>query len=135
MAGETTSVSATARVTGKKDTGCALVGHPLTAAYATTQLEANDVMEMGYLPEGVTLVGFIYAPTDLDDGTQLVQKITVGSTDVVTGLTGGQTGAKTFVGVTPLAITAPTLVKVTTTTAAQTPAAGSLYLTPVYFST
>lgn len=135
MAGETTAVGAVARVTGKKLPFAAMTANPWTIAYATGQLETNDVQEAGYLPAGVTLVGFIYAPTDMDSGTALVQKLTVGSTDVATGLTGGQTGAKTFVGVTPLEITEPTKVTVTTTTAAGTAVAGTLYLTPVYFST
>lgn len=135
MAGETVSASATARVTGKKMPGSGLVANPWTLAYSTTNNETNDVMEAGYLPEGVTCIGFLYAPDDMDSSTGLVQKITVGSTDVATGLSGGQTGAKTFVPIVPYVTTAPTLVKVTTTTAATTAVAGNLYLTPVYFST
>lgn len=135
MAGETSSVSSTARVTGKKMPGCGLVGDTWTIAYATTELETNDVHEAGYLPEGVTLVGFLYAPDDLDTSTGLVQKITVGSTDVASSLSGGQTGAKSFVAIAPVEITAPTLVKLTCTTAATTAAAGNVYLTPIYFST
>ena len=131
MAGETTSVASSTRKQG----GYTVFGGPgetMTGTYATTQLETNDVMEMGYIPAGVKLLGFIYKPTDLDTGTQLAQKITVGSTDVASSLTGGQTGTGSFVAIDPYKTTAPTQVKITTTTAAQTPAAGSVYLTPVY---
>lgn len=135
MAGETTSVSAAARVTGNKLPLCgALTGKLFTIPYATTQLELADVMEVGYIPEAVTLVGFLYAPTDMDSATGMVQKITVGGTDVATSLTGGQTGAKSYVAITPIVTTAPTLVSVTTTTAPTTPVAGTLYLTPIYFT-
>jgi hypothetical protein len=100
----------------------------------------NDVLNMGYLPKGVTLVGFIAYATDMDtNGTPaLAWKITVGSTDVKTGITIGQaTAASThsltqFLAVAPTTTTEPTLVKVTFTTAAATAAAGTLALTPVY---
>ena len=102
---------------------------PFTVAYATTQLEANDVMNLGYLPSGATVYGVIYSPTDMDTNVSpaVVQKVTIGSTDVATGLTGAQTGAKTFVGIVPQALTAKTLASVTTTTAPGTAAAGTLY--------
>jgi hypothetical protein len=134
LAGETTALAVAARSTGRKLPNVGLTANPWTLAYSTTNNETNDVMEAGYLPEGVTLLGFIYAPDDLDSSTGLVHKITVGSTDVATGLTGGQTGAKSFVAITPLTTTEPTLVKITTTTAATTAVAGNVYLTPVYFS-
>jgi hypothetical protein len=134
MAGETTSLAIASRNLGKKLPNAGLVANPWTQAYLTTELETNDVKEFGYLPEGVTLLGFLYCPDDLDTATALVQKITVGATDVLTGLTGGQTGAKTLQLIAPLLITDKTLVKVTCTTAAGTPAAGNLTLTPLYFS-
>lgn len=126
MAGETTS-AASADVPIELPAGMFIV--PFTLAYATTQLELNDVMEAGYLP-ACTVYGVIYSPTDMDTNVSpaVVQKVTIGSTDVATGLTGAQTGAKTFVGITPLALTAKTLAKVTTTTAPGTAAAGTLYL-------
>ena len=131
MAGETSSVSSATRKAGHY-TVFGGIGETMTVAYATTELEANDVHEAGYIPAGVILLGFIYKPDDLDTGTQLVQKITVASTDVATSLSGGQTGAGSFIAITPITTTAPTLVKITTTTAAQTPAAGNVYLTPIY---
>jgi hypothetical protein len=131
MAGETTAVASTARKAG----GYTVYGGPgetMSQAFSTTQNETNDVMEMGYLPAGVKVLGFIYVPTDMDTGTALVHKITVGSTDVATGLTGGQTGAGSFVAIVPYTTTAPTKVTITSTTAASTAAAGTVYLTPVY---
>ncbi len=137
MAGETTSVAALARVTPKKLPFPALTATVFTLTYATTQLEANDVMEAGFVPANVTVVGFLYAPGDLDTNGSpaVVQKITIGSTDVATGLTGAQSGARSFVAINPYSVgDAPELVKVTTTTAPGTAAAGTVYLTPIYAS-
>lgn len=126
MAGETTTAVSVDPPFSAPD-GLFLV--PFTVAYATTQLEANDVMELGYLPANCTVHGIIYSPTDMDTNVSpaVVQKVTIGSTDVATGLTGGQTGTKSFVGIVPTTITANTLAKVTTTTAPGTAAAGTLY--------
>jgi hypothetical protein len=126
MAGETTAAASLDPPFAGFD-GLFLV--PFTVAYSSTQNETADVMELGYLPANCTIWGVIYSPTDMDTNVSpgLVHKITVGSTDVATGLTGGQTGAKSFVGVVPLTITDKTLAKVTSTTAAATGAAGALY--------
>lgn len=141
MAGETTSRSGiNSRKTTKYAGGPILNADVWSASVATTQLEANDVLNMGYLPKGVTLVGFIVHATDMDtNGTPtLAWKITVGSDDLKTGITIGQaTSVSThtltqFLSVAPTTTTAPTLVKVTFTAAAATAAAGTLALTPVY---
>lgn len=126
MAGETTA-AVSADTPYEVPAGMFLV--PFTVAYATTQLELNDVMELGYLPTNCTVYGVIYSPTDMDTNVSpaVVQKITIGSTDVATGLTGAQTGAKSFVGIVPLTLSAKTLAKVTTTTVPGTAAAGTLY--------
>lgn len=127
MAGETTT-AASLDPPYEGAEGLFLV--PFTLSYSTTQNETNDVMQAGYLPANVTIYGVIYAPTDMDTNVSpaVVHKITVGSTDIVTGLTGAQTGAKSFNAITPLALTAKTLATVTSTTAAATAAAGTLYL-------
>ncbi len=127
MAGETTATTA---LHPPLDVPFGALVVPLSAAYSTSQNELNDVMEMGWLPPG-TYYGVVYSPTDMDTNVSpaLVQKVTVGSTDVATALTGGQTGSKTFVGITPITITVKTKVTVTSTTAAATAAAGTLYLT------
>lgn len=102
--------------------------------YTTGQLELNDVLEMGYVPAGATLLGFFAFHDDLDTNASptLAQKITVGSTDVKTGITTGQAGGGTFIGIEPVTMTADTLVKVTNTTAAATAAAGTFVLSPLY---
>jgi hypothetical protein len=140
MAGETTSRSGISRRITPVQGGPVLNGAVWSTSVATTQLELNDVLEMGYLPKGVTLVGFIAYATDMDtNGTPaLAWKITVGSTDVKTGVTIGQATALStqtltqFLGIEPVTTTAATLVKVTVTTAAATAAAGTLVLVPVY---
>ena len=98
------------------------------------------MIELGYLPKGVTLVGFIAYATDMDTNVSptLAWKITVGSDDLKTGITIGQATAVSthtltqFLAVAPTTTTAATLVKVTFTAAAATAAAGTLALTPVY---
>lgn len=127
MAGETTATTALNPPFEAPD-GLFLV--PFTVSFATTQLELNDVVECGYIAPNCTIYGVIYSPTDMDTNVSpaLVQKVTVGSTDVVTALTGGQTGTKSFVGCTPLALTAKSKVSITSTTAAATAAAGTVYL-------
>lgn len=110
-----------------------------THELATTSIdENNDAVNMGYLPAGVTLIGFSYYCDDVDSATALVAKITVGSTDVKTGITIGQADAKVthsltqFMSIDPYTTTAETLVTVTFTTAAGTPVAGTLVLVPFY---
>lgn len=131
MAGETTAVTTNKR---KFKTTAPVIGQTWSLAYATGELELNDVKEFGYIPKGATVVGFIYAPTDVDTAGSptVAQKITVGSTDVATGLTGGQTGTASFVAIRPITVTADTLVSVTTTAAATTAAAGTVNLTALY---
>jgi hypothetical protein len=96
-----------------------------TVAYSTTQNETNDVMELGYLPANCIVYGCIYTPSAMA-ASALVHKITIGSTDVITGLTGAVLGTSSFQGWAPVTLTAKTLAKVTSTTAATTPAAGTL---------
>lgn len=122
MAGETTAaVSLDPPYEGAE--GTFLV--PFTVSYSTTQNETNDVMELGYLPANVKVYGCIYMPSAMA-ASALVQKITIGSTDVATGLTGAVLGTGSVQIFTPISLTAKTLAKVTSTTAATTPAAGTL---------
>lgn len=139
MAGETTSRTGISDVVMPKAIGPMLTGAVWTTELATTQLELADVVNMGYLPKGVTLVGFIPFVDDLDSNGSpaLVWKITVGSTDVKTGLTLGQAASLTtvtnsFIAIEPLTTTATTLVSATVTTAAATAVAGTFCLVPVY---
>lgn len=127
MAAETVSANST-DVPFELPSGLFIV--PFTLTYGTTNNELNDVMEAGYLPANVTVYGVIFAPSDMDTNVSptVVHKITVGSTDVASALTGAQSGAKSFVAIDPVTTTAKTLAKVTTTTAAATAAAGTMYL-------
>jgi hypothetical protein len=110
-----------------------------THTLATTSTdENNDAVNMGYLPAGVTCFGFSVACADIDSATAAVWKITIGSTDVKTGMTIGQADSKVthsltqFLSIAPYTTTAETLVKVTFTTAAGTPVAGDMTLVPFY---
>jgi hypothetical protein len=139
MAGETTSRSGIDIDVLPLAQGPVLNGAVWTTEVVAGQLEINDVLNMGYLPTGVTLIGFVAYCDDLDTGAAaLVWKITVGSTDVKTGITIGQADAKIthsltqFLSVDPITTTDRTLVKVTFTTAAATGAAGTFCLTPIY---
>lgn len=139
MAGETTSRSGYTDPLPKFG-GPILNAANWTTELATTQLELNDVINMGYVPKGSTLVGFIAYADDLDSNAApaLAWKITVGSTDVKTGLTIGQADSVSthsishFLGIVPMTMTADTLVTVTFTTAAATAVAGTFVLIPVY---
>ena len=127
MAGETTATTA-------KNPPVALPAGlfvvPLSAAFSDTQNQLADVMEMGFVPANCTVLGLLYKPTDMDTNVSptLVHKVTVGSTDVATGLTGAQTGAGSFVPTVPTTVTTKSKVTVTSSTAAATAAAGTLYL-------
>ena len=134
MAGETVSLAAGAWREAQvvpAFKGPTLHVYEMTATYSNTnQLELNDVMEVGYLPAGVKVWMLGVTATDMDSSTGLVQKVTVGSTDIVTLLTNGQTGATTLHQLaTPYTTSGIELVKITNTTAASgTPATGSVKL-------
>ena len=138
MAGETTARSGIDPQVLPLAQGPILNGAVWTTELATTQLELNDVIQMGYLPAGVTCIGFVAFADDLDGATALVWKITVGVTDVKTGVTIGQAPAVSthsltqFLAIDPVTTTAATLVSVTFTTAAGTAVAGTFCLTPIY---
>ncbi len=104
---------------------------PFALTYGSTNNETNDVMEAGYIPANCTVYGILYVPSDMDTNVSpaVVHKVSVGSTDIVTGLTGAQTGTSSVNACAPTTVTAKTKVTVTTTTAAATGAAGTLKLT------
>jgi hypothetical protein len=136
MAGETTSVARGSQRFGRKLSSVALTANPFTLTYGTTDNQTNDVMEAGYIPAGVTVIGFLVYMTDMETSTTNVRhKITLGSTDLVTAIALGGAGGGDFFVCTPTETTAATLLKVTTTTAAGTGAAGTAYITPLYYST
>lgn len=133
MAGETTAVPAAAARTYYDNPGAGAFVVSFNLTFGTGDNELNDVMEAGYMPPNVKILAVGWYPTDMDSGTAAVHKVTVGATDVVTGLTGAQTGAASFTPVTNAArvlapATTATKVTVTTTTAAGTAVAGTAVL-------
>jgi hypothetical protein len=136
LAGETTSATRGSQRFGTKLSTNALTANVFTVPYLSTETQLNDVMEVGYIPAGVTVIGFFFASTDLDTGSPaVVQQILLGSTALVSGITCAQGGTADFFTCTPTATTAATLLKIKTTTAAATGAAGTVYLTPLYVNT
>lgn len=134
MAGETTSRSGLDSQLIPRFGGPVVNSAVWTTELATTQLELNDVIQMGYIPSGATVIGFFVYSDDLDSNATpaLASKITVGSTDVATALTTGRSAGGAFVGIEPVTVTSDTLVSVTFTTAAATAAAGTYALVPLY---
>lgn len=135
MAGETTSVSVATARAFYDNPGAGAFFVPFSLTFSTVQNELNDVMEAGYIPANARVVAVYWGPTDMDTNVSpaVVHKVTVGSTDIVTALTGAQTGTASWSAVTSTAAatavsTSPALVKVTSTTAAATAAAGTAVL-------
>jgi len=134
MAGETTTVAASAARNFYDNPGAGAFVVSFNLTYLSTDNETADIMQAGYLPPNVKMLAVGWYPTDMDTGSAaVVHKVTVGSTDIVTGLTGAQTGTSSFTPVTNAArvlapATTPTLVVVNTTTAAATGAAGTAVL-------
>jgi hypothetical protein len=135
MAGETTSLAGSANKLFYDQAGAGAFVQVMSQSFSTTQNELNDVMEMGYIAPNTRVVAVLYAPTDMDTNVSpaLVQKITVNAVDMVTALTGGQSGTASWqVPTTTFATTtpgsSPQLVTITSTTAAATAAAGTVTL-------
>lgn len=123
---------------GFKQSNVGLTAFTLSHAWLTAETdEINDAVEFGYLPGGITVIGVLNRCADLDSGgsPSLTQTLTIGSTAVFTDDDLCQAGGGEAHFITPLVLTAPTLVKVTTTAAAATHANGTQYLTFLYHST
>lgn len=131
MAGETTAVAASAARVFRDNPGFGLFAVPFSLTFGSTDNQSADVMEAGYIGTGVVPYAVVWVPTDMDTNVSpaVVHKVTVGSTDIVTGLTGAQTGTAQIVPCSTLATTtAATKVTVTTSTAAATAASGTATL-------
>lgn len=130
------NVAAAAARTYYDNPGAGAFFATFTQNYASSDNVLNDINQLGYLAPNVRVVAVGFFPTDMDtNGTPtVVHKITVGAVDIVTGLTGAQTGTSAWLPV--LSTVAPvdqgagpevpTLVQLQTTTAAATAAAGSI---------
>jgi hypothetical protein len=103
---------------------------------ATTAIdEQDDIFEIGYIPAGIRVHGFIVSATDMDThGTAaLVYKLRIAGTDVVTGVTIGQSAATdAFYLGSPVTTTALSVVDAKVTTAAATAAQGTVKVRVLY---
>jgi hypothetical protein len=135
MAGETTSVAASAARLAYENPGAGAFLAVFSLTFGTTDNELNDIMQAGYIPANTRVTNVVFGPTDMDTNGSpaVVHKVTINAVDAVTGLTGAQSGTSssnvptsTFLSTTPG--TSPQLVQVQTTTAAATAAAGTATL-------
>lgn len=136
MTASTVAVAASAAHLVPKGYEIGLAGLLFTAAIATTSLDdIGDIVELGYLPANCTVVGFIVNATDMDSGSAaLAYKLTLGATDVVTGITTGQSAASAFFGCVPQVLTAVTKLQVNITTVSATAVAGTLNVVALYLN-
>lgn len=135
MAASTVAVPASAAHQVPKSYEMGLMAYPFTASIATTSLDdVGDIVELGYIPENSTVVGFIISTASLA-ASALVYKIQLvaggSTTDAITTVTTGSGAGSAFWGVSPAPIvnTARTKVQINITTVATTPAAGVFNLT------
>lgn len=141
MAGETKAVPTAFAKPKRQLAGSGLCCTVFSNAVATTEQELADVVNLGYLPAGVTVVAVGIATPDMDSSTGIVQKVTIGSTDVLTGITTAVLGSvatqvPSVRAIIPYATTDKTLVSTTYTTAASgTASAGTIYISCWYFTT
>lgn len=121
---------------GNKLSNVALTPQTLSHTWLTAETdETNDVVGFGYLPAGVTVLGMINVVADIDTGTStLRQTIKIGTTAVVTANALASTGGNSVTWITPLVLTAPSEVTVTTSTGANAHTDGAQYLTFLYYS-
>lgn len=122
---------------GNKLPNTGLTCQTLSHAWLTAETdEANDTVEFGYIPGGVTVIGFINKCADLDShgSPTLTHTIKLGSTSLVVEDDLCQSGGGEFHAITPQVCSTPTLVSVVTTAAAATHANGTQYLTFLYYS-
>ena len=136
MAGETTALTRGSQRFGRKLSSAALCANPFTLTFGATDNQTNDIMQAGYIPAGVTLIGFAVVATDMDEHVSptVVHQILLVSTALVSGITLGQAGGAGFYPCTPTTTTAATVLNVKSTTAASTAAGGTMYVTPIYYA-
>jgi hypothetical protein len=135
MAGETTAVAASAARNFYQNPGAGLFVCEFALTYASTDNETADVMEAGYIPPYAKVYAVGWHPTDMDTNVSpaVVHKVSCNAVDLVTGLTGAQTGTASFTPVTSTSVATATSsaaqkVTVTSSTAAATGAAGTARL-------
>lgn len=140
MTASTASLAATAwkdaNVVELFQAGGLLHVHAFSAvSVATTSIdEVNDIFEIGYLPKGVTVHGFIVTATDMDTNVSpaLAYKLRVNAVDLVTGVTSGQAAGTTLYWCTPTATAGYEVVDAKVTVVSATPAAGTVTVRVLY---
>lgn len=139
MTASTASLSATAwkdaNVVPVLKVGGALQVHSFAAVtVATTSTdEQDDVFQIGYLPAGVTVHGFIIKATDMDTGgPTLVTKLRLNAVDLITGITAGQAAGSTVYWCDPTSTAGYEVVDLKVTTAGTTPAQGTVTVRVLY---
>ena len=104
----------------------------VTVATTSTD-EQDDIFELGTLPAGIVVHGFIVKATDMDTGSPaLVYKLRIAGTDVVTGVTTGQSAGTAVHWCDPTTTTALSVVDGKVTTAGATPAQGTVTVRVLY---
>ena len=137
MTASTVAVAASAAHQCPKPYETGLQAPIFTASIATTSLDdVGDIVELGYIPENMTVIGFVVSTASLA-ASALVYKIQFvaggTTTDIVTSITTGSGTGSAFWGISPAPIvtTARTKVQINVTTVATTPAAGVFNLIPI----
>jgi hypothetical protein len=118
----------------------AKIGGPLqvhafsAVTVATTSIdEINDIFEIGYLPAGVVVHGFIVKSTDMDTGgPTLAYTLRLNGVDLVTGVTTGQAAATAVHWCAPTTTAGYEVVDAKVTAAATTPAQGTVTVRVLY---
>ena len=129
MTAATVTVAASAAHLIPKPYSAGLIVIPFSVSMATTSLDdVGDIVELGYLPANVTVIGFTVSSTDMDtNGTPLaVGKLTLGSTDLVTAIADQKAGTSTYYACAPTTLAAVTKLQWNQTAVAATAAAGTL---------
>ncbi len=111
---------------------------------ATTDLDLNDTMDVGWLPKGAVVIDATMHYSDMDSGSTLVFNLGpttnpdayidgAAGTTALTVRAGNVAGAAaTMATVASVPLTAPTKIIVTTATAATTPATGTILVSIQY---
>jgi len=110
------------------------VSYTFSATIATTSLDdVGDIVELGYIPENVTVIGFIVSTASLAASALVykIQLVGASTVDAITGVTTGSGAGSAFWGISPAPVVTAvrTKVQINITTVATTPAAGLFNLT------
>lgn len=132
MAGETVN-QAGATSPAFSPIGSLLAGKPLKFEVTTAQIETADLHLVGYVPAGVTFVGYLLKTDDLDTGSEeMIFDVLVGATTFDSGVTIAQATAGIIGTGDFITTTAETAIYLKIATDAATAAAGTVNFLPLY---